>query len=767
MAYNMWGSLGGSARKARSERRDIHMRTERKRLAIFILIFTALLGAVVLLTAPKLSAAAAAEEGYGVDAAGIAPRAVAVARVERADGSYAEYATFSAAAAAWEEGSTLELQQDASTETLMVAVSCTLDLNGYTLEGTSEGRTIRVTAGTLTVNDTTSQRGGEIAGGGVRVERGASLVLMGGYITDNSAEDGAGVYVSDGGSFLMTGGDIMGNTAKGNGGGVYLSGGASFTMQGGRIINNSAAEIGGGVYAGGEVTLSGGARITGNTVGGAAENLYLAADKLITVSSLSGQVGITLPERGEFATGTVAGTGFTSDSPAYNVSSSGGIYSLVLSPLKSVAAQYVPTENVYPTTSLEALRSGLTVIGTNENDAQYLPSALRYELSLPEGVDALTVGSNEIVLTATGAGGEQAETMFSAEVIAPSLISIAAEYDQKAKVYFDSSFDVLAADLTVTGTFNDGISRPLGRTAEETQALSGEEYITSVYAITGDLAAHADGVVNVSVQAGGSSASIVVNISRHVVDTAEIPVENVTEVEGQGALELPADAFTPDLPAGVEPAFEIVGADALTGLPAGEYEVEISFRVTDEKNYELVGGTRTATLIVNHAFLTQTGEDGSLSYTVEREGGIPLSWELAIEDVTESVSALKLEDGMESRQIISISLRDGGRIVTELDTPITVRIRIDDFFEGKDVALYRIADDGSHIAVECTRDGDHLVFTTSSVQAQYAVAYNAGFGVYLTLTIVFGVLCVAGAVLLIWYFKHKKKLDMTMPKNEG
>ena len=52
------------------------------------------------------------------------------------------------------------------------------------------------------------------------------------------------------------------------------------------------------------------------------------------------------------------------------------------------------------------------------------------------------------------------------------------------------------------------------------------------------------------------------------------------------------------------------------------------------------------------------------------------------------------------------------------------------------------------------------------MQTQYAVAYDAGFGVYLALTIVFGVLCVGGAVLLIWYFKHKKKLDMTLPKNE-
>ena len=142
---------------------------------------------------------------------------------------------------------------------------------------------------------------------------------------------------------------------------------------------------------------------------------------------------------------------------------------------------------------------------------------------------------------------------------------------------------------------------------------------------------------------------------------------------------------------------------------------------------------------------------GSKSITVEREGGIPLSWELLIEDVTDSVAAPKLDGGMEARQIFSVSLRDGGRIITELDEPITVRIRIDGFFSNKNVTLYRLAEDGGHIAVETTREGDYLIFSITSVQTQYAVAYDAGFGVYLALTIVFGVLCVGGAVLLVFH----------------
>ena len=100
------------------------------------------------------------------------PAAQGVVRVTK-DGTSTEYPTLSAALSAWTEGTTLTLLQDVSSATLEVSVSCTLDLNGFTLQGTS-GRTLRVT-GALTVTDTSRTSGGEIAGGGVRVERGGSL----------------------------------------------------------------------------------------------------------------------------------------------------------------------------------------------------------------------------------------------------------------------------------------------------------------------------------------------------------------------------------------------------------------------------------------------------------------------------------------------------------------------------------------------------------------------------------------------------------------
>ena len=754
------------------------MRTERKRLIIFILFLAALAAALFLLFAPSAQFAAAEEQGEttepgsgetGGEGSGetggdepAPPSAQNVASVTLGGGTV-QYPDFSSALAAWTEESTLTLLADVSTETAEISVACTLDLNGYTLEGRS-GRTLRVTAGTLTLTDSSSRGGGELVGGGVRVERDGALLLSGGYLTANSAEDGAAVYVADGASFMMTGGTVTENTASGNGGGVYLSGDASFSMTGGKIAENTASGDGGGVYAAGRVQLSGGASISGNTAGGKTGNLYLASEKRISVKSLSGRVGVSAPEGGVFAAGTASG--FFSDSSAYDVLVSGSDYSLILSPLSRVTASFVSSENVFPTTALDALKSGVQLSGINKNGTEYPVSKIAFELSLPEGVERLTVGSNEIVLTATGDGGERAETSFSVEVVAPSLTSIETEFAQTMTVYFDSPVDTIAPGLTVTGQFNDGISRPIGRTPEETQALSGEDYITAVYTIEGSFASHENGAVTVSVQAGGALSSVEVHISKHTVDTADILVEDAVEVEREGAWGVSPEAFTPSLPAGVLSEVSLSGGGTVGNLPAGTYTVEIAFYVTDENNYELVGGPRTATLTVYYASLTVTSEDGTVTYTVEREGGIPLSWELLIEDVTDSVAAPKLDGGMEARQIFSVSLRDGGRIITELDTPITVRIRIDGFFSNKNVTLYRLAEDGGHIAVETTREGDYLIFSITSVQTQYAVAYDAGFGVYLALTIVFGVLCVGGAVLLVWYFKHKKKLDMTLPKQE-
>ena len=138
------------------------MRTERKRLIIFILFLAALAAALFLLFAPSAQFAAAEEQGEttepgsgetGGEGSGetggdepAPPSAQNVASVT-SDGGTVQYPDFSSALAAWTEGATLTLLADVSSETVELSVSCTLDLNGYTLEGSS-GRTLRVTSGT-------------------------------------------------------------------------------------------------------------------------------------------------------------------------------------------------------------------------------------------------------------------------------------------------------------------------------------------------------------------------------------------------------------------------------------------------------------------------------------------------------------------------------------------------------------------------------------------------------------------------------------------
>ena len=177
--------------------------------------------------------------------------------------------------------------------------TCTLDLNGHTIDrklstDTDEGQVIVVKDnGNLTIKDSSAGADGTggtgnitggydsgngmsgNSGGGIYVENG-SLTLESGNISKNkAANDSGGVYVGSGGSFTMTGGSITGNTAGTNDGGNGNDGGVMVPTTGGPLAN------GGGVYVGGTFFVSGSPTITGNTVSGNANNVYLLGGKPI------------------------------------------------------------------------------------------------------------------------------------------------------------------------------------------------------------------------------------------------------------------------------------------------------------------------------------------------------------------------------------------------------------------------------------------------------------------------------------------------------
>ena len=143
-----------------------------------------------------------------------------------------------------------------------------------------------------------NMRGGEISGNKATKEGGAVHVvdknctfnLSGGKITGNTSVDGGAIYLNQEPSKLnMTGGEISGNTATGNGGGVYIyRSGSVCNLSNGKIEKNTANGSGGGIYINpsnnGQLKLSGNPVVTGNTVSGKANNVYLPSGKTLTIS---------------------------------------------------------------------------------------------------------------------------------------------------------------------------------------------------------------------------------------------------------------------------------------------------------------------------------------------------------------------------------------------------------------------------------------------------------------------------------------------------
>ena len=171
-------------------------------------------------------------------------------------------------------------------------------------------------------------------GAGVFVN-GGTFEMSGGSISDNEAigptgSGGGGVSISTGCTFTMKGGSITGNTTTGGaGGGVYVSSGCTFTMQGGSITDNTADSNGGGVYVGSTFSVSGSPTITGNTVSGTANNVYLPRTKTITIGTgglSGGTIGVTAEAMTANGTARItdidvpgAANKFTSDISLYSV----------------------------------------------------------------------------------------------------------------------------------------------------------------------------------------------------------------------------------------------------------------------------------------------------------------------------------------------------------------------------------------------------------------------------------------------------------------
>ena len=92
-------------------------------------------------------------------------------------------------------------------------------------------------------------------GGGVYLTDGAEMTIRNGIIggesssLKNSAYNGGGIFLNNGSTLHLIGGSVSYNESKTNGGGIYLKAGSSFSLKGATISHNTTKTYGGGVYA--------------------------------------------------------------------------------------------------------------------------------------------------------------------------------------------------------------------------------------------------------------------------------------------------------------------------------------------------------------------------------------------------------------------------------------------------------------------------------------------------------------------------------------
>ena len=199
------------------------------------------------------------------------------------------------------------LTEDVTAGTELIVSSGTVDicLNGHTFD--LNGKAFFLESGAeLNIYDCDANQstgkitngGGHSSGdkkGGAVYVKGSTLNLYGGSLEGNSAVWGGAIFIdaSSGKSTVnMYGGVIQNNTATKGGGGIEVEDAQSyFYMSGGSIINNQVEKVDASRHKGGGVhfnqtnmTIDGKVNISGNTVAGVENNVYLRSGKSITVN---------------------------------------------------------------------------------------------------------------------------------------------------------------------------------------------------------------------------------------------------------------------------------------------------------------------------------------------------------------------------------------------------------------------------------------------------------------------------------------------------
>jgi uncharacterized protein YjbI with pentapeptide repeats len=170
---------------------------------------------------------------------------------------------------------------------------------GTILDGERQARVLDIDDATVTIRDLTVTRGGVtgfdlgggifvgsvstltlervqvtdnangLLGGGIIVDTTSTLHLRQSAVTNNRVDiEGQGGGIYNQGTVTLNASRIAGNVVPdGPGGGIFNTEGAMVALTNGSQVTENMAERGGGVFNQGQLTVSGGSTITGNTGG--------------------------------------------------------------------------------------------------------------------------------------------------------------------------------------------------------------------------------------------------------------------------------------------------------------------------------------------------------------------------------------------------------------------------------------------------------------------------------------------------------------------
>ncbi|MED9970281.1 MAG: hypothetical protein UFA98_09775, partial [Ruminococcus sp.] len=405
------------------------------------------------------------------------------------NGTTTKYANFSDALNAWTDGSTLTLLADVTMNgTITVSGTRTLDLNGYGITKSDQGRLFNVD-GNLTINDSNPTRSThkytvDETGLAVLDENGTQS-FQGGYITGGHGYTTSGEYgwggfaIVDLGhknqnySLTINGGTIIGNkTDLGGGGVVRVNSNGIFTMNGGAIIYNTtatdpASENNDGAVSGEpnvKFYIRGGTIAHNTTKGGVTSDLYLANNQKVIVDGeldSATSIGIKMQNgTGVFTNSSTTdynvASKFKSDDSAYGVlkNTDGqlelkNVYTVtwknwndeVLETDENVFKDTTPTFDGDTPTKPEDETNTYTFSGWKNGETTYAPDA------------ALPAVTGDVTYTAVFTA-----TPYVASVTSNGTTTKYADFGTAVSNWTDGSTLTLLADVTTSSTI--GVSGP-------------------------------------------------------------------------------------------------------------------------------------------------------------------------------------------------------------------------------------------------------------------------------------------------------------------